>query len=92
MVFMTSLKQLNPVDLLFVAGENARIYHHTAGLVILDTSEAPRFDFEHFRDRVIRRLQQVPHFRWKLHEVPFGLDRPYWVEDNNFSWDKHFKQ
>jgi diacylglycerol O-acyltransferase / wax synthase len=89
---MASVKQLNPTDLLFVAGENGQIYHHTAGLVVLDTSELRRFDFDYFRDRVIKRVEQVPHFRWKLHEVLFSLDRPYWVEDENFSWDHHFKR
>lgn len=89
---MTPLRQLDPTDILFVAGESDRIYHHTAGLVILDTAAAPRFDFTHFRNRVIKRLQRVPHFRWKLYEVPFGMDRPYWVEDTNFRWDNHFKR
>ncbi len=89
---MTSIKQLNPADILFLAGESEHIYHHTAGLVVLDTSAVKRFDFEHFRKRCIQRMEQVPHFHWKLHQVPMGLDLPYWVADDNFSWDNHFKR
>jgi diacylglycerol O-acyltransferase / wax synthase len=27
-----------------------------------------------------------------LHEVPMGLDLPYWVEDENFRYENHFKR
>ena len=30
------------------------------------------------------RLALEPKFRWKLKTVPFGLDRPVWVEDTEF--------
>ncbi len=89
---MSGLRQLRKQDVLFVAGESAEIYQHTAGLVILDTSAWPGFSFDHFRDILIERVGQVPHFRWKLCEVPLGLDLPYWVEDENFSYDHHIKR
>ncbi|MDX1734119.1 MAG: wax ester/triacylglycerol synthase family O-acyltransferase [Halioglobus sp.] len=89
---MASLKQLQKDDILFVAGETDNVYHHTAGLVILDTSDCPEFDFDHFKSKTIERIRKVPHFRWKLHEVPMGLDLPYWVEDENFSYDNHIRR
>lgn len=89
---MTAVRQLNKQDILFVAGETDVVYHHTAGLVILDTSACPRFSFEYLREKVIERIRAVPHFRWRLHEVPLGLDLPYWVEDADFRYENHFKR
>jgi WS/DGAT/MGAT family acyltransferase len=79
-------------DILFVAGETAQVYHHTAGLVILDTTDCPEFSFEYLREKVIERIRDVPHFRWRLHEVPLALDMPYWVEDEDFRYEDHFKR
>jgi len=89
---MNSPRQLSETDVLFIAGENDRVYHHTAGLVMLDTSAKPQFNFEYFRRRTSERMDLIPHFRWKLQEVPLNLDLPYWVEDENFSYDNHFKR
>jgi WS/DGAT/MGAT family acyltransferase len=89
---MSVIKQLSKQDVLFVAGENATSYQHTAGLVVLDSSARPDFNFDIFRDNAIERISQIPHFHWKLHEVPLGLDLPYWVVDENFSYDHHIKR
>ena len=89
---MAALRQLGKEDILFVAGENDTVYHHTAGLVVLDTSACPEFGFDYLKEKVIERISAVPHFRWKLHEVPLGLDLPYWVEDENFRYENHFKR
>ncbi|MEZ5570713.1 MAG: wax ester/triacylglycerol synthase family O-acyltransferase [Halioglobus sp.] len=89
---MASVRQLGKEDILFVAGETSDVYHHTAGLVVLDTSNCPDFSFEYLREKVIERISDVPHFRWRLHEVPLGLDLPYWVEDEDFCYENHFKR
>ena len=83
--------QLSREDVMFIAGENESTYQHVAGIVVLDTTDVPHFDYEHFRAHCIERASLIPHFRWKLHSVPMGLDRPYWVEDENFSFDHHIK-
>jgi diacylglycerol O-acyltransferase len=89
---MVSTRQVDREGMLFVAGETPEVYQHTAGLVILDTSECPGFSFEHLKNKIIERIDEVPHFRWRLEEVPLGLDMPYWVEDEDFSYDNHFKR
>ncbi len=89
---MSSTKQMEKNGVMFVAGETNTVYQHTAGLVVLDSSDRPDFDYAHFRDFIIDRISLIPHFRWKLHEVPLGLDRPYWVEDKSFSYDHHIKR
>jgi WS/DGAT/MGAT family acyltransferase len=88
---MPTVKQLNKEDVMFVAGETDTIYQHVAALIVLDGNDRPEFNFESFRQRCIDRISLLPQFQWKLHEVPMGLDRPYWVEDENFSYDHHIK-
>ena len=89
---MSELRQLTRQDVLFVGGETARVYQHTAGLVLLDNRGRPGFNFKAFRGHVIERVGQIPHFHWKLHEVPLGLDLPYWVDDDNFNYEHHIKR
>ena len=38
------------------------------------------------------RIHLLPPFRWKLAEVPFGLDHPYWIEDPDFDLDFHIRE
>jgi WS/DGAT/MGAT family acyltransferase len=88
---MPLITQLSREDVMFVAGETDTIYQHVALLATLDVSARPDFDFEHFRQHCMERVALIPHLRWKLHSVPLGLDRPYWVEDEHFSFDHHIK-
>ena len=88
---MSMITQLSREDVMFVAGETDSIYQHVALLATLDARGSPEFDFEHFRQHCMERVLLIPNFRWKLHSVPMGLDRPYWVEDKHFSFDHHIK-
>jgi diacylglycerol O-acyltransferase len=85
-------RQLTAKDVLFVGGETANVYYHVSGLTLLDPSDRPGFGFEAVRDRLIAGLEHVPPFRWRLHQVPLGLDLPYWVEDPDFSFDRHIRR
>ena len=38
------------------------------------------------------RLHLLPPFRWRLPEVPFGIDLPYWIEDPDFDIDFHTRE
>src|SRR5207245_11688362 len=40
----------------------------------------------------LERLPLIPQFRWKIVEVPFGLDRPVWVEADSFNPDYHIRR
>ncbi len=89
---MSKLRQLTPQDVMFVGGENSKVYQHTAGLIMLDASDSPGFCFDVYRRHLQERLSHIPQFHWKLHEVPLGLDLPYWVQDENFSFDHHIRR
>ena len=38
------------------------------------------------------RLPLLPPLRWRLVQVPFGLDYPYWLDDPNFDLDFHVRE
>jgi WS/DGAT/MGAT family acyltransferase len=41
---------------------------------------------------VAERLHLLPPFRWKLVNVPLGIDLPYWVQDPDFDLDFHIRE
>jgi len=86
------MHQLPGSDSVFLAMETGDVYGHTGGLSILDPSDAPGFDFERLVSFTAERLTLAPRFSWKLREVPFGLDRPYWMEDPDFDPRNHFRR
>lgn len=40
---------------------------------------------------VSERLHLLPVFKWRLAEIPFSLDLPYWIEDPDFDLDFHIR-
>ncbi len=89
---MDSFQQVPPESVLFVSGESPSVYFHVSALAMLDASDRPGFGFDSFRDHMESRLSQIAPFRWRLHEVPFGLDLPYWVEDDEFDFENHVRR
>jgi WS/DGAT/MGAT family acyltransferase len=87
------MRQLGVIDAAFINIENPTIPQQIGSLSIYDPSTAPG-GFVRFKD-VLRnfeqRLQKLPIFRTRLVEVPFGLDRPYWVLDPSFDVEFHIR-
>jgi diacylglycerol O-acyltransferase / wax synthase len=88
------VRQLTSVDAQFLALENARQSGHIGGLAILDPSTAPegKLDLTDLYGMLAERLPLLPPMRWRLAEVPFGLDYPYWVDDPDFDLDFHVRE
>jgi WS/DGAT/MGAT family acyltransferase len=88
------MRQLSSLDTQFLALESARQTGHVAGLAILDPSTAPggHVDAATLSALLTERLPALPPFRWKLAEVPLGLDYPYWIEDPDFDLDFHVRE
>jgi diacylglycerol O-acyltransferase / wax synthase len=87
------MRQLTSLDVQFLAMESPQTYGHVGGLAILDPSTMSTGQLE-LRDvcRLLsERLHLLPPFRWRLVEVPLGLDLPYWVEDPDFDLDFHIR-
>ena len=88
------MRQLTSLDAQFLALENARQAGHVAGLAILDPSTVPggTLTAADIQDLLVERLPQLPPLRWRLAEVPLGLDYPYWVDDEDFDIDFHVRE
>ena len=88
------MRQLTSLDAQFLAVESARIYGHVAFLGIYDPSTAPggRLGADEVKRLLEERLHLLPPLRWRLVEVPLGLDLPYWVDDPDFDLDFHIRE
>lgn len=88
------MRQLTSLDAQFLALESARQSGHVAGLAILDPSTAPggAIDALDLQALIAERLPLLPPLRWRLAEVPLGLDYPYWVDDADFDLEFHVRE
>ena len=87
------MRQLTSLDAQFLAMESASTYGHVSGLAIYDPSTRPdgTLELEDVCRLVGERIHLLPPFRWKLAEVPLGIDLPYWIEDPDFDLDFHIR-
>jgi diacylglycerol O-acyltransferase / wax synthase len=88
------VRQLTSLDAQFLALEDRRHYGHVGGVAVLDPSTAPggKLDLADLQYLIAERLPLVPPFRWRLAEVPFGLDYGYWLDDGDFDIDFHVRE
>ena len=86
------MQQLTPQDTVFLSIETPELPTHIGGLVFLRPEEGSGFGFAAFAEFVRERLGVVDRFSWQLQEVPFGLDRPYWVTRENFDPADHIHE
>ncbi len=87
------MKQLGVLDTAFINLEQTNTPQHIGGLGIYDPSTAPGGHVR-FKDVIAnfeKRLNRLPLFRTRLHEVPGNIDRPYWVVDENFDVEFHLR-
>ena len=87
------MRQLSSLDAQFLAMESARQFGHVGGLAVLDPSTRPGgLDLASVQELIGQRLPLVPPLRWRLAEVPFSLDYPYWVDDPDFDLEFHVRE
>lgn len=85
------MKQLTGVDVSFLLMETDNNYGHVNGLSIYERPSDDFDPFETVRERFRIMVGHLEPLRRKVVEVPFGLDRPYWVEDVDFDLDFHVR-
>jgi len=87
------VKQLSGTDNLFLRMERGHQFMHVAGLGIYDPSTAPdgRVRFKDILRFFESRLDASPIFRRRLVNVPFDVDRPYWIEEADIDVEFHVR-
>src|SRR5690242_10671426 len=80
-ITLATVRQLTTLDAQFLNVESARIYGHVAFLGIYDPSTAPegKLGGPEVKRLMEARLHLLPPLRWRLVEVPLGIDLPYWA-------------
>jgi WS/DGAT/MGAT family acyltransferase len=88
------MRQLTGLDAQFLALESPRQAGHVGALAVLDPSTRPngRLELADVQLVLAERLPELPPFRWRLKEVPFGLDYPYWIDDPDFDLEYHVRE
>lgn len=85
--------QLSSMDGTFLFTDTRNTPETIGNFGIYDPSTA-RDGFVRFKD-ILRtfetRLDRVPGFTRKIMRVPMDLDRPYWIEDENFDLEYHVR-
>ncbi|MFR9751452.1 WS/DGAT/MGAT family O-acyltransferase [Nocardia sp. 004] len=85
------MERLTGLDASFLYLETETQHLHVCALLILDCSSG-NYSFDAFKTELGRRLPLIPQLRRRVHEVPFNLDHPVWVTDQNFDLDNHIRR
>ncbi|MFP5363626.1 MAG: WS/DGAT/MGAT family O-acyltransferase [Thermoleophilia bacterium] len=88
------MRQLTSLDSQVLALETRRQTGHVASVAILDPSTTPTgtLTCADVEALITERLPLLPPLRWRLLEVPLGLDYPYWVDDEDFDLNFHVRE
>ncbi|MGW0161804.1 WS/DGAT/MGAT family O-acyltransferase [Mycobacterium sp. NPDC003323] len=83
--------RLSASDAAFYHLENSATPMYVGSLSIV---RKPRggLSYEAVLGTVERRLPQIPRYRQKVREVPFGLARPVWIDDDDFDITYHVRR
>lgn len=88
----TEMRQLSSLDTQYLALENSRQTGHFAGLSICDPDPQNRTPTAASVTELLReRIHLVPPLRWRLVQVPLGLDYPYLVSEDSVDLSYHVR-
>lgn len=87
------MEQLSGVDNFMLYDEQGNIYNHVSALGIYDptTSATGQTRYKDILQHFKCRISDFPIFSRRLVTVPYGLDRPYWVEDREIDVEFHIR-
>jgi len=86
------MKKLGGIDASFLYMETPETPMHVAGLTFVELPAGHSGNFyEDYKAHIGRRMHLVPIFSQKLVPVPFEIDHPVWVEDDEVDLDYHVR-
>jgi WS/DGAT/MGAT family acyltransferase len=92
---MSGWERLSAVDASFLVLESDRTPMHVAAVLTLDKAPfvdaAGRIRLDDIRTYVDARLHLAPRLRQVVREVPLGLHRPVWADDQDFDLGHHIR-
>jgi len=88
------LRQLSSQDASFLYQDSPATPMHVGSVAILDPTKSPYGypTLETVMQFYRERLHLMPTARRRLVNVPFGLDHPYWIEDEHFDLEYHIRE
>lgn len=81
------MQPLSGLDSSFLFLEDPHQPMHVGSVLVFEGS----MNFDAFRQTMASRVHLVPRLRQRLVMVPFGIGKPYWVEDPAFNLDMHLQ-
>jgi diacylglycerol O-acyltransferase / wax synthase len=82
--------RLSALDASFLAVETPTAHMHVGWVALFSAPADGRLPrFAEVRDHIDGRLARAPRYRQKLAQVPLGLHAPEWIDDPDFSVDRH---
>lgn len=82
--------RLSALDASFLAVETPTAHMHVGWVATFSPpADGKPPGLTELRDHIERRLDRAPRYRQKLAHVPLGLHAPEWIDDEDFSVDRH---
>lgn len=82
------MERMTPIDAAILDLEDDVSAAHGLTIGVFD---GPEPKYEDLLSRISDRIKLVPRYRQRLVRVPFGIERPIWVDDPTFSLDFHVR-
>jgi diacylglycerol O-acyltransferase / wax synthase len=89
------VEQLSGLDSALVQGEVPNVPLHMSALFVYDpsTSASGTISFNQIRQLFLNVIESsLPILKSRAQKIPFILDKPYWVNDDNFTIDYHIER
>src|ERR1700757_5237753 len=81
------IDRARPTDLTVLVPDHGQVPMNIGAILVFDQSSTTNLGA--VRAVLTERIPRVPRLRQRLQRVPFGCGRPIWIDDPEFSIDRH---